>query len=108
MLVCDRCEQCWHSSCAQIKQSTPIHSGPWFCFKCRAHILTHGPTDVIEDIPLLEYLFAQTTPQDPDEESRVQALATIFRSHGRELQVNVLTPSGDTTWVNVPPLPLRR
>ena len=103
MLVCDRCESCVHPACSSI----PVHQGPWYCMKCRSHIIINGPTDITEDLPLLEFLFAGRIPPDDILYSRVRRLATVFRARGRELQVRVRTPVETLIWVDVPPVPLR-
>ncbi len=60
MVVCDRCEACAHSECS----TTPVHAGPWYCHRCRLHIITNGPEDVVEDLQLIEWLFQGKRPKD--------------------------------------------
>ena len=67
MLVCDRCNQPWHKTCAETKPGSMLHNGPWYCVYCKGHIAMHGVTDVTEDMPLLDHLFAGTIPVSLEE-----------------------------------------
>lgn len=66
MLVCDKCEATWHDACAK-EVGTVIHDGPWFCNLCRGKLAMEGFSDVMEDYPLLDYLFLGQLPEDLDE-----------------------------------------
>ena len=46
MIVCDRCESCWHTSCGEDGGRNPVHDGLWYCGPCRGHIVLHGFQDV--------------------------------------------------------------
>ena len=85
MILCDRCNEAWHRDCARLKPGTLIHDGPWFCFRCKAHIVSHGPADVTEDIPLIEYLFVGLEPPNEVDEERVRKLSQLYRAHRDEL-----------------------
>jgi hypothetical protein len=62
MVVCDRCEGCWHPECGQDGGSNPIHDGPWYCSACRGYIVLHGFSDVSQDLGLIEYLWRGNLP----------------------------------------------
>ena len=107
-MVCDRCEDCYHRECLSQDQGHAIpNEGPWYCKACRSHIITHGHTDLIEDLPLLDLLFAGKTPAGAEDQERVERLTSICRAEGKELQVLVRTKHFTLQWVNVPPVPLR-
>ncbi len=43
MIVCDRCEACYHPKCvANARGYVAPNDGPWYCQQCRTHIITHG------------------------------------------------------------------
>jgi hypothetical protein len=62
MLVCDRCEQCWHRACGEDEGRNPAHEGPWYCPPCRGHIILHGFTDVTQDLGLIDWLWRGLLP----------------------------------------------
>jgi len=66
MVVCDRCEDCYHVECANTMGHSPVHEGPWYCFKCRGELFLSGFEDPIEDIPLIDYLWLGKLPRDHD------------------------------------------
>lgn len=66
MLVCDKCEATYHSSCAKEKNMV-VHNGPFLCHRCRGTIAMEGVTDIMEDYLLLDYLFQGTLPTDVEE-----------------------------------------
>jgi hypothetical protein len=64
---------------------------------------------VVEDIPLLDYLFRQRVPMDPVEADRVRTLALRYRARGDELET-LVNPAGLEVlqrWVPVPPVCMR-
>ena len=67
-----------------------------------------GFSDVMEDYPLLDYLFLGRLPSDEGEVSRIRKLAGVYRAHGKEVQVSVWNSLGQPVWVNVPPVPMRQ
>lgn len=72
MLVCDKCESCFHSQCVSTAEGyTKPNDGPWYCRRCRTHIIMHGHSDLIEDLPLLDLLFLGKEPQGVDDADRV-------------------------------------
>ena len=75
MILCDRCGKCYHSDCAASAGGTQLHGGPFFCSYCKGQILHEGFTDVMEDWPLHQYLWAGTLPDDVDERTRILRLA---------------------------------
>ena len=109
MVVCDRCEGCAHTACllGDERQTRP-NQGPWYCKKCRAHIINNGPTDITEDLALIDFLFAGVQPKNVDDDDRVRMYAKICRAKGKELQVIVKTKHFKVSWVNIPPVPMRR
>ena len=107
MVVCDRCESCYHRRCAVESRGAKLHDGPWFCGPCKGHIARWGFTDVMEDFGLINYLFAGYMPGNPEEENRIRKAASVYRAHGKELQVQVRGVDGEPTWVSVPPVPMR-
>lgn len=46
MILCDRCDTCYHGDCAREAGGTRIHDGPWFCLQCKGHLTLHGAPDV--------------------------------------------------------------
>jgi hypothetical protein len=44
-----------------------IHDGPWFCNRCRGKLAIEGFTDIMEDYPVMDYLFAGKLPDDLEE-----------------------------------------
>ena len=62
-MVCDRCEKCYHPECLVDSGHVAPNAGPWYCRACRTHIITHGHTDLVEDLPLLDLLFLGKEPQ---------------------------------------------
>ena len=103
MLVCDKCEATYHSSCAKEKNMV-VHDGPFFCHRCRGTIAVEGVADVMEDYPLLDYLFTGVLPTDLEEIQRIKQLASLYRAHGNEVEVHIQDQLGRKTWVNVPPV----
>ena len=85
MVVCDRCESCYHRKCAVESRGSQLHEGPWFCGPCKGHIVRWGFTDVMEDFGLIDYLFAGFRPGNPEEDDRIRKAATVYRAHGKEL-----------------------
>ena len=75
MVVCDRCEGCWHPECGADGGRNPIHDGPWYCATCRGYIATHGYQDITQDLGLIEYLWRGNLPDQDEEASRVLRLA---------------------------------
>ena len=106
MLVCDKCEATYHSMCAKDKGMV-VHEGPFFCHICRGIIAMEGAADIMEDYPLLDYLFTGVLPKDLEELQRIKILASLYRAHGNEVQVHVLDHLRIKHWVNVPPVPTR-
>ena len=45
----------------------------------------HGADDVLEDLGLLDYLFAGVVSEDPEEAHRVLRLAQFYRAKGKEV-----------------------
>ncbi len=63
MVVCDKCEQCFHLAFIAKEQGfTTPNDGPWYCKRCRTHIITNGHEDLVEDLALLDYLFLGKEP----------------------------------------------
>ena len=52
MILCDRCNTCYHVECARESGGTELHGGPYFCHKCKGELVHEGFLDVIEDWPL--------------------------------------------------------
>ena len=109
MVVCDRCESCWHPHCGEDQGHNPIHDGPWYCAACRGHIVLKGFTDVTQDLGLIDYLFRGVLPEQEGEAARVIKLARRYRARGAELEteVNPYGMSALSKWVPVPPVPMR-
>ena len=83
MVVCDKCEECFHRDClSKDKRIKQPEKGPWYCRRCRSHIIAHGPDDIIEDLPLLDFLFQGKEPAGADDEARVSMYSKICRAHG--------------------------
>ncbi len=63
MIVCDRCERCYHPGYITAARGfVEPNDGPWYCKTCRTHIITNGHQDLIEDLALLDLLFANKEP----------------------------------------------
>ena len=62
MVVCDRCEGCWHPGCGDNGGRNTPHDGPWYCPTCRGNIAHHGFQDVTQDLGLIEYLWRGVLP----------------------------------------------
>ena len=107
MMLCDRCEGCFHPECLSPEAYEKIRDGPWLCEPCRGHVALHGATDITHDFGLLDYLFDGTIPGNPEEYARIQKLATMFRAYGAELQRKLpQLPGlpGPNRWATVPPI----
>ena len=85
MVVCDKCEECAHTSCIKEKGYPQPGTGPWFCIKCRQQLLWYGWDDVTQDVLFLDYIFNKRVPDDLDEADRVRRLAECYRAKGNEL-----------------------
>ncbi len=87
MILCDRCNACYHRDCARSSGGSQVHDGPWFCVQCKGHLTLHGAEDITQDWPLMDHLWTGWLPGDPDEADRITSLARLFRAHGHELQI---------------------
>lgn len=85
MILCDRCEDCYHRDCASKIGGTKIHDGPWFCATCKGALTLEGYADITQDWPLMDHLWSEWLPQDPTEADRIKHLARHYRAHGNEL-----------------------
>ena len=74
MVLCDRCNGCYHRDCAKGTAGTKLHGGPWFCAECKGYLTLQGAEDITQDWPLLDHLWTGWLPQDPDEADRIEAL----------------------------------
>jgi Integrase zinc binding domain len=105
MILCDRCNECYHKDCARSSGGSKVHDGPWFCVLCRGHLTLHGADDITQDWPLMDHLWTGWLPGDPDEADRITSIARQFRANGNELQVRLsATQTEEERWVDVPPL----
>ena len=75
MLLCDRCNGCYHRDCALATGGTRVHDGPWFCEQCKGELILHGCPDITQDWPLIDHLWTGWLPNDPDESDRIKELA---------------------------------
>ena len=75
MVVCERCNEVFHPHCANSTGLTPIHEGPWYCYRCVGELFLNGSPDPIQDIPLIYYLFRGIETEDPEVSSRVHRMA---------------------------------
>ncbi len=71
MILCDRCEACYHRDCAGKIGGTRIHDGPWFCATCKGALTLEGYQDITQDWPLMDHLWTGWLPQDPTEVDRI-------------------------------------
>lgn len=46
MILCDRCEDCYHRDCASMTEGTRMHDGPWFCTACKGALTLEGYSDI--------------------------------------------------------------
>ena len=80
-----------------------VHGGPWFCHACKGFLVLWGAPDVMQDWPLMDYLWTGTLPQDPDKCDRLIKLEDTYRTQDDELQVLLLAAGHrKERWVNVP------
>ena len=84
MIVCDKCGATYHRLCAHDKGMV-VHDGPFFCHTCKGTIAIEGASDVMEDYPLIDYLFTGVLPKDLEEMQRIRMLASLYRAHGNEV-----------------------
>ena len=62
MILCDRCNSCYHKDCAATAGGSAIHGGPWFCSSCKGHLTLHGAPDITQDWPLMDHLWTGWLP----------------------------------------------
>ena len=89
MILCDRCESCFHKDCAPHSEGSRIHDGPWFCGPCKGHLTLNGFDDITHDWPLMDHLWTGWLPENPDEANRLEVLAGHYQASGDELQVRM-------------------
>lgn len=65
MVLCNCCNTCYHPQCAEESEGTRVQGGPWFCHACKGFLVLWGAPDVIQDWPLMDYLWTGALPQDP-------------------------------------------
>ena len=75
MILCNRCNACYHPACPAQTEGTALHRGPWFCQTCKGKLVREGFPDVTLDWPLHDYLWAGRLPADPDEADCLEDLA---------------------------------
>lgn len=85
MILCDRCNECYHRACARRTAGSRVHDGPWFCADCKGHLTLHGVPDVTQDWPLIDHLWTGWLPEDPDEADRIQFLSEHYRAKDNEI-----------------------
>ena len=85
MILCDRCNCCYHKACAADSGGSQVHDGPWFCASCKGHLTLHGAPDITQDWPLIDHLWTGWLPQDPDEADWLEHLAKFYRAKEDEL-----------------------
>ena len=80
-----------------------VHGGSWFCHACKGFLVLWGAPDVMQDWPLMDYLWTGTLPQDPDKCDQLIKLGETYHMQDDELQV-LLPAAGHRKecWVNVP------
>ena len=110
MVVCDRCEDCYHAECGDYKGLSPVHRGPWYCFRCRGELYLLGFSDPIENVPLIDYLWLKNLPKDHEQAVKIVNMAKMYHASGSDLQVETkqLGLDGEYRWVNIPPKPIRK
>lgn len=86
MVLCDRCNECWHPDCLREAEREHASEGPWMCTECRGWVALHGCPDVSLDFGLIDYLFRGVLPAQPEEVDRITKVAQEYRAHGNELQ----------------------
>ena len=62
MVLCDRCNACYHPHCAEESEGTRVHGGPWFCHSCKGFLALWGAPDVTQGWPLMDYLWTGALP----------------------------------------------
>ena len=85
MVLCDRCNACYHRHCTEESEGTRVHGGPWFCHSCKGFLALWGAPDVTQDWPLMDYLWTGALPQDPDECDRLVKLRETYRAQDDKL-----------------------
>jgi PHD-finger len=84
MILCDRCERCFHPECLEAKKMKP-RPGPWICKQCKGEVVIGGVTDITFDFGVMDYLFSGTLPHVGEEVDRIKAVAKDYRAFGNEL-----------------------
>ena len=111
MILCDKCNACYHEDCAKKTRGSRVHDGPWFCARCRNEIALYGPKDITQDFGLIDYLWTGHLPENPDEGDRIRQLSEVYRAgtgmYKDCIQVEIKGHLG-MNWVEVPPLVSRK
>ena len=87
MVLCDKCNKCFHPECTVEEGGTDNHRGPFFCSTCKGYTLSKGFQDIIEDWPLHAYLSAGSLPEDEEEQDRILRHAENYQANRNKLQV---------------------
>ena len=81
MIICDKCEHCYHKECA----TSDPRRGIWLCGNCRGEIMQHGFADVTHDFGLMDYLFTNRLPAIAYEQDRITREAQYYTTRGEDL-----------------------
>ena len=105
IVLCDHCNACYHPHCTEDFDAMKVHGGPWFCHACKGFLVLWEAPDVMQDWPLMDYLWTGTLLRDLDECDQLIKLGETYRAQDNKLQV-LLPAAGHRKecWVNVPPL----
>ena len=71
MVICERCDACYHIDCLDASDKVEVHDGPWLCPECKVLVMTEGASDILYDFSLTNYLFLGQLPTNSDEANRV-------------------------------------
>ncbi len=80
MVLCDKCNDCYHRICAEVSGGSKVHGGPWFCKKCKGELTLQGPPDIMQDWPFIDHMWTGYLPKDPAEVDRIKSLALHYRT----------------------------
>ena len=71
MVICERCDACYHVDCLDLSAKDEVHDGPWLCPDCKVTVMIEGASDILFDFSLTNYLFLGQLPTNLEEANRV-------------------------------------
>ena len=71
MILCNKCNACYHPDCAKGTGGSQVHEGPWFCEACKGELTLSGIQDISQDWPLIDHLWTSWLPEDISEANQI-------------------------------------